>query len=158
MACRFWSGGRGLGKNSLSCLSICKPLRENCRTLPSPLTNEREEIQLSELKPDRLKMDERGAALLVLVGFILESPGHSRIISPGEDNPGVWLLSPSRRASSLRGTLTSTTLGSPLASGEQAGCWAGQVACELQSWDKDLEVPRLPCSDGSVLGSPGRPS
>jgi len=87
---RSWSGWGGLGKNSLSCLSICKLLRENCKTLPSPLTSEREEIQLRELKLGRLKMDDRGAALLVLVRFILESPGHpSRIAPLGMEDPGA---------------------------------------------------------------------
>lgn len=101
-------------------------------------------------------MDDKGAVLLVLVGFILEAPEHpSRIASLGTD-PGAWPLSSSSRMSSLKGIFMSTTLGSPLASGEQAGCCTCQDACEVQSWERGPEVLMLLCSDDSVLGSPRR--
>lgn len=81
---------------------------------------------------------ERGAGLL---GFVLESPGY---LSRAAEDPGA----------SLGGTLTSTTLGSPLASREQAGCCRRQDACHVQSWEWVLEALTLLGSDGSVLASP----
>ena len=96
-----------------------RPLRENCRTLPSPPTKDSEDIQLRELRLGTLKTDGQGAGRLALTGFLLEPPGQpSTATSPGEEGREGWLPSPSGRVPSLRSTPTSTALGSPPASGE----------------------------------------
>lgn len=93
-------------------------------------------------------MDDRGAALLALVGLILGSPGHSsRATSSAVEDLGTWQHSSCSRASSLRGKLMSTALGSPLASGEQADC-VGQDVVKMQSWGRELKVVMLLCSEG----------
>lgn len=144
------SGFDGRGKNSASRLSPCKLFRENCKTLPSPLTSDREDIQWRGPKLERLKKDGRGTVLVVLEGFILESPG-GRAAPLGTEEPGLWLLN-----ASLKGRLVSTMPGSSLAPEELGGCGVCQDPFEEQSWETDPESLLQLCFDGSGLGSPGR--
>lgn len=153
---RSRSGGVELGRKSPSCLSMGRLLRENCRTLPSPPTRDSEDIQLRELRPGTLKTDGRGAGRLALMGFILEPPGQpSTATGPGEEDREGWLPSLSGRVPSLRGTPMSTALGSPPASGEQAGCHVPRDTRELQSRETACATLMLLCPGGLVLASPG---